>query len=407
MNDLEMKYSATNYAPLPVTFVRGQGIFLYDANGKAYLDMLGAYSAASFGHCHSGLIEAIIKQMRTLDITSRAAGNNRIGEFLARACVMTGMDKAIPMNSGAEAVETAIKLARKWAYTGKGIGRNIRRDQAEIVTFEHNFHGRTTTVVSFSTNKQYNELFGPLTPGFVTVPFGEIDALQEAINSNTAAVLIEPIQGEAGIVVPYEGYLADVAHLCRYNEVLLICDEIQTGMGRTGKLLACEHDHVKPDLLCMGKALSGGLHPVSLVLGKSDVMDVFEPGDHGSTFGGNPIAAAAGFEALQILINEGLIENSAIMGDYFKYRLQALKSDYPIIKEVRGKGLFIGVEFDEALSAEDVVHDLLDAGLFTKNTHRNTIRFAPPLNISKENIDTAIAMLDLVLAKRESMRSAA
>jgi ornithine--oxo-acid transaminase len=389
---LEMRFGAANYAPMPVTLARGKGVYLWDENGRRYIDMMGAYSAASFGHCHPRLVQALTDQARQLDTISRAYFSDRLGVFLGRACALTGMDLALPMNSGAEAVETALKAARKWAYKVKGVAA----DRAEIIVCDGNFHGRTIAIVGFSSVPQYRDGFGPFLPGFRSVPFGDTAALRAAITPSTAAFLVEPIQGEGGINVPPPGYLAEVARICREHNVLLICDEIQSGLGRTGRLLACQHDGVKPDAVTLGKALGGGLLPVSLFLARRDVMQVFEPGDHGSTFGGNPIAAAVGLAALDTLIEENLIERSARLGAHLLARLAAIRN--PIIREVRGRGLFAGVELDRDLaSAAAVATRLLQAGVLTKDTHRNTVRFAPPLIIEKSEIDWAVARVAEVL----------
>ena len=382
---LEMRFAAPNYAPFPVTIVRGKGVYLWDESGQRYIDMMGAYSAASFGHCHPRLVQALTDQARQLDTISRAYFNDRLGAFLARACTLTGMDSALPMNSGAEAVETGLKAARKWAYKVKG----VPADQAEIIAAEGNFHGRTISIGGFSSVPQYRDGFGPFPPGFKLVPFGDAQALEAAITPNTAAFLVEPIQGEGGINVSPPGYLADVERICRARHVLLLCDEIQTGLGRTGRLLACQHDGVKPDGVMLGKALGGGLLPVSLFLARREVMDVFKPGDHGSTFGGNPIAAAVGLAALETLIDEKLIERAARVGAHLLDRLGSIRS--PIIREVRGRGLFAGVELDRNFaSATAVVTRLLQVGVLTKDTHRNTIRFAPPLIVDESQIDWAV-----------------
>jgi ornithine--oxo-acid transaminase len=398
---LEMRFAAPNYAPFPVTIVRGKGVYLWDENGQRYIDMMGAYSAASFGHCHPRLVQALTDQARQLDTISRAYFNDRLGAFLARACTLTGMDSALPMNSGAEAVETALKAARKWAYKVKG----VPADQAEIIAAEGNFHGRTISIVGFSSVPQYRDGFGPFPPGFKLVPFGDAQALEAAITPNTAAFLVEPIQGEGGINVPPPGYLADVERICRAHRVLLLCDEIQTGLGRTGRLLACQHDGVKPDGVMLGKALGGGLLPVSLFLARREVMDVFKPGDHGSTFGGNPIAAAVGLAALETLIDEKLIERAARVGAHLLDRLGSIRS--PIIREVRGRGLFAGVELDRNFaSATAVVTRLLPVGVLTKDTHRNTIRFAPPLIVDESQIDWAVDRVAEILeetAKAEAL----
>jgi ornithine--oxo-acid transaminase len=398
-SDLEARFGAGNYAPLPVTIVRGDGVYLWDEQGRRYIDMMGAYSAVSFGHCHPRLVEALVAQAQRLDTISRAYFSDRLGAFLARACELTGMDAALPMNSGAEAVETALKAARKWAYKVKGVAA----DRAEIIACEANFHGRTIAITGFSTVAQYRDGFGPFAPGFKLVPFGDAAALEAAITPNTAAFLVEPVQGEGGIIVPPKGYLAEVARICRAHNVLLIADEVQSGLGRTGKLLACEHEGVIPDGLTLGKALGGGLLPVSMFLARREVMGVFKPGDHGSTFGGNPIAAAVGLAALDTLVEEGLSERAAQTGVHLLRRLRGINN--PVIREVRGIGLFAGVELDAARAdASKVVRHLINAGVLTKDTHRNTIRFAPPLIISESEIDWAIDRFAEVL---DAMTSAA
>ena len=390
--DLEKRFGAGNYAPLPVTIVRGEGVHVWDDRGRRYLDMLGAYSAVSFGHCHPRLIRALTEQAGRLDILSRVYSNDRLGPFLARACELTGMDRALPMNTGAEAVETALKAARKWAYKVKGVAH----DRAEIIAAEGNFHGRTIAVTGLSTVAQYRDGFGPFPPGLKLVPFGDAAALEEAITPDTACFLVEPIQGEGGIVVPPPGYFTEVARICRAHDVLLICDEVQTGLGRTGKLLAVEHEGITPDGVILGKALGGGLVPVSMFLARDEVMGVFDPGDHGSTYGGNPIAAAVGLAALDLLVEDRLVERAAELGDYLLARLKGLES--PAIREVRGRGLFAGIEIDEgAASAIDVVVGLMGAGVLTKETHRNTVRLAPPFVIEKAEIDEAVDCLAEVL----------
>lgn len=389
---LEARFGAGNYAPLPVTIVRGAGVYVWDEAGRRYIDMMGAYSAASFGHCHPRLVKALTEQAQRLDTISRAYFSDRLGPFLAKACALTGMDAALPMNSGAEAVETALKAARKWAYRVKG----VPTDRAEIIVAEGNFHGRTISIVGFSSQAQYRDGFGPFPPGFTRVPFGDASALAAAITPDTAAFLVEPIQGEGGINVPPPGYLAEVARICKANNVLLLCDEIQSGLGRTGRLLACQHEGVTPDGLMLGKALGGGMLPVSLFLARREVMQVFTPGDHGSTFGGNPIASAVGLAALDTLIDERLIERAATVGAHLLDRLSAIKN--PIIREVRGRGLFAGVELHRNMaSAGTVISRLLQAGVLTKDTHRNTIRFAPPLIIDKSQVDWAVDRLTEVL----------
>jgi ornithine--oxo-acid transaminase len=392
LSALESRYGAANYKPLPVTLVRGKGVYVWDEDGRRYLDMMGAYSAASFGHCHPRLVEAMTQQARRLDTVSRAYFTDRLGPFLARACELTGMDVALPASGGAEAVETALKAARKWAYKIKG----VPLDRAEIIAAEGNFHGRTIAIVGFSSVAQYRNGFGPFPPGFKLVPFGDAKALEAAITPRTAAFLIEPIQGEGGINVPPAGYLAEAARICRAHDVLLICDEVQTGLGRTGRLLACQHDGVTPDGVTLGKALGGGLVPVSLFLARREVMDVFEPGDHGSTFGGNPIAAAVGLAALDLLIDERLVDRVAELGSHLLSRLVLLKN--PLIREVRGRGLFAGIElYASKIRASLVAERLLGAGILTKDTHRNTIRIAPPFVIEKSEIDWATSRIEEVL----------
>jgi ornithine--oxo-acid transaminase len=389
--ELEKHYGAANYDPLPVVLSHGEGAYLWDTAGKRYIDMMSAYSAVSHGHCHPRLVSALIEQAQRLAICSRAFYSDRLGFFLRRACELTNMDRALPMNTGVEAVETAIKAARKWAYTVK----QVPSDQAEIIVCKGNFHGRTTTVVGMSSKEEYKQGFGPFTPGFKTLPYGDYDALASAITPNTAAFLVEPIQGERGIIVPPSGYLKKVAELCRQHNVLLILDEIQTGLGRTGRFLACEHEQVKPDGLILGKALGGGLLPVSLFLSRNDVMDVFTPGDHGSTFGGNPLAATVALEALEVLFDEKLIEHSQKLGDYLYQSLLELKA--PLIKEIRGKGLFIGLELAPSVKGRQICLQLLEQGLLSYETHETVIRLAPPLVITKEQLDEAIQILRNVL----------
>ena len=394
LSSLESRYGAANYKPLPVTLVRGEGVYVWDEDGRRYLDMMGAYSAASFGHCHPRLVAAMTEQARRLDTVSRAYFTDRLGPFLARACELTGMDVALPANGGAEAVETAIKAARKWAYKVKG----VPHDRAEIIAAEDNFHGRTITIVAFSSVAQYRDGFGPFPPGFKLVPFGDAAALEAAITPYTAAFLIEPIQGEGGINMPPKGYLEEAARICRAHNVLLICDEVQTGLGRTGRLLACQHDGVTPDAVILGKALGGGLIPVSLFLARQEVMDVFAPGDHGSTFGGNPIAAAVGLAAFDTLIEERLVERAAMLGPRLLSRLAAINN--PLVREVRGRGLFVGVEVDATkVQAGMVAERLLRAGVLTKDTHRNTIRFTPPFIINEAEIDWAVDRVAEVLGE--------
>lgn len=391
--ELEDQYGAHNYKPLPVVLTRGEGVYVWDIEGKKYLDMMSAYSAISHGHCHPRLVAALTEQAKRLAVPSRAFYSDKLGLFLQKLCQLTGMDKALAMNSGAEAVETAIKASRKWAYTVKG----IPTDRAEIIGCEGNFHGRTTTIVSMSTEEQYKNGFGPLTPGFKVIPYGDPEALEKAITSNTAAFIVEPIQGEAGIRIPPEGYLKKCAEICRNNNVLFIADEIQTGLGRTGRLLACEHEGVKPDGVTLGKALGGGLLAVSAFVAKKEVMDVFTPGDHGSTFGGNPLAATVGMEALNILIEENLIERSAELGRYMLQQLQTIKST--LVTDIRGKGLFIGIAIDpKKASARSICLKLLEQGVLSKETHETVVRLAPPLIITKDQIDDAVQKIKMVLS---------
>lgn len=390
--ELEECYCAHNYHPLPVVLSRGEGIYLWDDQGKRYIDMMSAYSAISHGYCHPELVAELTRQANQLAVCSRAFHSERLGAFLQTACEMFGYEKGLPMNSGAEAVETAIKAARKWAYTQK----KVAHDQAEIIVCQGNFHGRTITIVGMSSEPQYREGFGPFAPGFRQIPYGDVNALEAAITPNTAAFLVEPIQGEAGIVVPPEGYLRKCAEICRRHNVLLICDEVQTGLGRTGRLLACQHDEVKPDGIVIGKALGGGLLPVSMFLAQNEVMQVFTPGDHGSTFGGNPLACAVGKRALELLFEEQLIEKSAKLGDYFLSQLKQLKSPY--VREVRGKGLLIGIVIDPTkASARELCLQLMDRGVLTKETHETVIRLAPPLVITQAQLDVALEEIKEVL----------
>ncbi len=385
---LERRYGATNYDPLPIVLARGDGVWLYDEEGRRYLDMLSAYSAVSFGYGHPKLVKTLTEQAQRLAITSRAFYSDRLPPFLARLCEITGMDRALPMTTGAEGVETAIKCARKWAYTVK----KVPDDQAELIVCAANFHGRTSTIVGLSTEPQYRQGFGPYAPGTRHIPFGDAAALEAAITPNTAAFLVEPVQGEAGIIVPPEGYLTEIARICRANNVLLIVDEVQTGLGRTGKILACQHEGVKPDGLILGKALGGGLIPVSAFLASEEVMGVFKPGDHGSTFGGNALGAAVGLAALNVLIDEKLAERAAVMGDYLLERLKAIAS--PVITDVRGKGLLIGLELDtRRVSARQFVETLLRHGVLSKDTHGTVARFAPALIIEREQIDWGVARI--------------
>jgi ornithine--oxo-acid transaminase len=398
---LEAQYCAHNYHPLPVVLTRGEGVFVWDENGKKYLDMMSAYSAVSHGHANPRLVRLVQEQVARLNIVSRAFHTDRLGPFLARACEITGMDMALPMNTGAEAVETAIKAARKWAYTVKGVAD----DKAEIIGCDGNFHGRTIAAVAMSDEPQYQYGFGPFPPGFLNVEYGNIDALAEAMNDNTAAFIVEPIQGEGGIIIPPEGYLRSVAELCRKHNVLFIVDEIQTGLGRTGRLLACQHEDVQPDGLILGKALGGGILPVSMFLARRDVMEVFTPGDHGSTFGGNPLGAAVGLEALNILLDDQLADNSARMGTYLLEELRDI--DSPVIREVRGRGLFIGMEIDpEFATARAVCEALMARGLLSKETHETVVRLAPPLVIGKAELDWAVRQIREVIDEIDEVRLA-
>ncbi len=394
--ELEAQYCAPNYHPLPVVLVKGEGVYVWDDSGKRYLDMMSAYSAVSHGHSHPRLVKALTEQAGKLAIVSRAFHSDKLAVWLEKICHMTGQGMALPMNTGAEAVETALKAARKWAYTVKGVAD----DQAEIIVCDGNFHGRTISIVGFSSEAQYKQGFGPFPPGFNSVPFGDADALELAITPNTAAFLVEPIQGEGGIIVPPPGYLKRVAKICSDNNVLLICDEIQTGLGRTGALMACDHDAVKPDGLILGKALGGGMLPVSMFLARREVMAVFQPGDHGSTFGGNPLSAAVALEGLKVLEEEGLVEAAAEMGDYFMAALVQLGS--PLIKAVRGRGLLIGLELrPDQVSARTVCERLMARGILSKETHETVVRFAPPLIISRDQIDVVINQLAEVLNELE------
>jgi len=382
----EAHVAAHNYEPLPVVLVKGEGIYVWDDQGRRYTDLMSAYSAVSLGHSHPRLVKAISEQAQKLAVCSRAFFTDQLGPFLERACQLTEQDRALPMNTGAEAVETALKAARKWGYKVK----NIPDGKAEIITCNGNFHGRTIAIIGFSSEAQYKDGFGPFPEGFVNIDYGDSKALEKAITPNTAAFLVEPIQGEAGIVLPPKGYLAECARLCKANNVLLICDEVQTGLGRTGKLLACQYDNVHPDALILGKALGGGMLAVSLFLARQEVMNVFHPGDHGSTFGGNPLAAAVGLEALNVLVEENLIEHSAQMGDYFIEQLKKLNS--PLISDIRGRGLFIALEIEPSLAnARQVCEHMMHHSLLSKETHDTVVRLAPPLTITKQQIHETVA----------------
>lgn len=380
--ELTNHYGAHNYVPLPIVVSKAEGIWVTDPEGNKYIDMLSAYSAVNQGHRHPKIIQALKHQADKVTLVSRAFHSDNLGEWYEKICKLAGKDKALPMNTGAEAVETALKAARRWAYDVKGIEPN----QAEIIAFNGNFHGRTMAPVSLSSEAEYQRGYGPLLDGFRKVDFGNETQLKEAINKNTAAVLVEPIQGEAGINIPPEGYLKTIRDLCNEHNILFIADEIQAGLGRSGKLFACDWDNVKPDVYILGKALGGGVLPISVVLADNEVLDVFTPGSHGSTFGGNPLACAVSIAALDVIIDENLPEHSNELGEYFKSELQ--KINHPAIKEVRGRGLFIGVELHE--SARPFCEALKEKGLICKETHDTVIRFAPPLIITKEEIDEAL-----------------
>lgn len=390
--ELENQFGAHNYKPLDVVVSRAEGVWVWDVNGDRYLDCLSAYSAVNQGHCHPKIRQALIDQAQKLTLTSRAFRNDQLGPYYEEICELTRSHKILPMNSGAEAVETAVKAVRKWGYTVKGVPEN----QAEIIVCENNFHGRTISIVSFSTDPSSRTGFGPFTPGFKVIPFGDTQALKAAITPHTVAFLVEPIQGEAGVIIPHAGYLKVAKDLCEKHNVILILDEIQTGLGRTGKLLAEEHDGIEADLTLIGKALSGGFYPVSAVLSNNEVMDVLQPGEHGSTFGGNPLACAVARAALKVLLEERLIENAASMGIYFLEGLKQISNPY--IKEVRGKGLMIGLEFyPETGGARQYCEILKENGLLCKETHDHIIRLAPPLNITKEQVDWALERISRVL----------
>jgi len=388
----EQRLGANNYKPLDVVLTRGQGVHVWDTDGKRYLDCLSAYSAVNQGHCHPKILAAMVEQASRLTLTSRAFRNDQLAYFYEELAALTGSHKILPMNSGAEAVETAIKAVRKWGYEVKGVPEG----KAEIIVCANNFHGRTLSIISFSTDPDARAGFGPYTPGFRIVPFGDAEALETAINANTVAALIEPIQGEAGVIIPPAGYFTRVRELCTANNVTLILDEIQTGLGRTGKLLAEEHEGIEADVTLIGKALSGGFYPVSAVLSNSDVLGVLKPGQHGSTFGGNPLACAVARTALKVLVEEGMIENAEKMGDYFLEGLRSIRSN--IVKDVRGRGLMLAVELEpEAGGARQYCYALKDLGLLAKDTHDHTIRFAPPLVINKEQVDWAVEQIERTL----------
>jgi ornithine--oxo-acid transaminase len=389
---LAERYSATNYLPLPVVLSRGKGVWVYDVEGKRYMDMLSSYSALNQGHRHPTIIRALKKQVDRLTLTSRAFHNDQFGPFCKYLCELAGQEQVLLMNTGAEAVETAIKAARKWGYEKKG----VEKDKAEIIVCENNFHGRTTTIVSFSSEQLYKEGFGPLAPGFKLIPYDNIEALKQTITPNTVGFLVEPIQGEAGILIPKPGYLAKAREICQANNILFMLDEIQTGLGRTGKMFCYEYKNIKPDILIVGKALGGGCIPVSGMLGSAEIMSVFQPGTHGSTFGGNPLACAIGKAALEVIVEEDLPRKASENGAYFKEKLNTIKS--PHIKEIRGKGLLIGVEIKESSgTARPFCEKLMEKGILAKETHHQVVRFAPPLIISKEEIDWAMTRIESVL----------
>jgi ornithine--oxo-acid transaminase len=398
--DFEARFAAQNYHPLPLVLARGEGVWVWDVEGRRYLDMMSAYSAVSFGHSHPRLVKALTEQASRLAIVSRAFHTDRLGPFLERLCAVAGMEKALPMNTGAEAVETAIKAARRWGYRAKG----IERDKARIIVAEGNFHGRTTTIISMSSNAEYQDGFWPLTPGFDLVPFGDAGAAEAAITPDTCAILIEPIQGEAGIIVPPEGYLRDLRRLCDKHDVLLILDEIQSGLGRTGRDFAFQHDGIVPDGITVGKALGGGLIPVSAFVAKAEIMDLLVPGSHGSTFGGNPLAAAVGYEALAVLADEGLSRRSAELGGYLSEKLRGLNA--PALTQVRGKGLWLGLEIDPSIAeAHGITLELMAEGLLAKETHQTTLRIAPPLTIGTAELDWAVETIGSVLSRHTEKRA--
>lgn len=389
---MEERYSAHNYHPLDVVINRAEGVWVYDVEGNKYLDCLSAYSAVNQGHLHPRIVKALIDQAQKVTLTSRAFRNDQFGLFCKELCELTGYEMVLPMNSGAEAVETAVKTARKWGYTVK----QVEKDKAEIIVCRDNFHGRTTTVISFSTEPQYREGFGPYTPGFAVVPYGEIEALAKAITPNTVGFLFEPIQGECGVKFPPEGYLKKAYEICKQNNVLFISDEIQSGLGRAGTLLALDQEGVKADMVIIGKALGGGVYPISAVIASRQVLGIYRPGDHGSTFGGNPLACAVAREALRVIVEEKLVERSAELGRYFLNKVRDIKSDK--VKEVRGRGLFIGIELKpEAGGARRFCESLKARGMLCKETHEHVIRLAPPLVIAQEEIDWACDQLKAVL----------
>jgi ornithine--oxo-acid transaminase len=398
--EVEARYCAHNYDPIPVVLARGEGAYLWDTSGRRYIDMMSAYSAASHGHAHPRILAALESQARRLAVPSRAYYNDRLGPFLAELCRLTGLDAALPMNTGAEAVETAIKAARRWGYRVKGVAK----DRAEIIVADGNFHGRTTTIISFSSEPEYRDGFGPFTPGFRSVPFGDLGAIERAITPDTVAVLMEPIQGEAGVIVPPAGWLAGLRRVCDAHNVLMILDEVQSGLGRTGAWFAFEHEAARPDGLVLGKALGGGVLPVSAFVAVREVMDVFTPGSHGSTFGGNPLAAAVGLEALRVLRDEGLVERSRVHGAQMIARLRAI--DSPVLTAVRGRGLWAAAEIDPRFSTgREACERLMAKGVLSKETHGAVVRFAPPLVITREALDAAIDRFEDVVGELEHGQS--
>lgn len=385
--------SAHNYHPLPLVLSKGEGIWVWDADGNKYLDCLSAYSAVNQGHCHPKIIKALTEQASRMTLTSRAFHNDQMGKFLEKLCQVTEMDMALPMNTGAEAVETAIKAVRKWGYEVKGVEEN----KAEIICFKDNFHGRTMSTVSMSSEPDYRKNFGPFLPGFNLIDYNDLEALKNAINDNTVAIIMEPIQGEAGIIVPDDGYLAAARKICKENNVLFVLDEIQTGLARTGKMFTYQHEqNAKPDMLIVGKALSGGVYPVSAIVSSKEIMNVFTPGIHGSTYGGNPLGAAVGLAALKVIEEEKLVERSAMLGDYFLKKLNAIKTNK--VAEIRGKGLFIGIELHKSVGlARPYCEALMEKGMLCKETHDYVIRLAPPLIVEKEDIDWMVEQIADVL----------
>ena len=398
--DIEDLYGAHNYKPLDVVISRAKGVWVYDVEGNKYLDCLSAYSALNQGHVHPKILETLIAQASRVTLTSRAFRNDQLPLLYKELLELTGYEMALPMNSGVEAVETAVKIARKWAVHKKGISG----DQPEIITFEGNFHGRTITTISFSTEAAYRGDFGPFTPGFINVEYGNVQAVKEAITLKTAAILLEPIQGEAGVIIPPDGFLREIRAICEQQNILFMADEIQTGLGRTGKLFACDYEEVRPDIMIIGKALSGGFYPVSAVLADRDILGLFTPGEHGSTFGGNPLGAAVARTALRVISEDNLVDNAATLGIYFKEQLEEIPS--PFVKEIRGKGLLIGIELKkEAGGARRFCEHLLSQGILVKETRQNIIRIAPPLVIDKETIDWAIPKMREVLLSKLTVES--